>query len=117
MELIIFVESQIVTKDNSFCLEPATGGCSPPDNTIIQYRSKTTKCTGEESKFIFDRDSGKLVHKCSKKPVCVKDGSKGWAVNLVVSSKCPEPSSKLRLSRTYCKCLHGEGYLGVSRAI
>uniref|UniRef100_A0A7M6DPA1 Uncharacterized protein n=1 Tax=Clytia hemisphaerica TaxID=252671 RepID=A0A7M6DPA1_9CNID len=94
-------ESQIVTHDNSFCLEPVTGGCNPPDNTNIHFRPKSTKCNDEESKFIFDPDSGKLVHKCSQKPVCVKDGNTGYGTKLVVSSTCPEPSPTLRLSRTY----------------
>ena len=101
----VITVSKITTFDNSFCLEPETGQCNPSDGTVIKYRSTTSHCKNEESDFIFNRDTGKLIHKCSNKPVCVKDESTGWGEPLVVSSACKEPTSDLNLARTYCKIL------------
>ena len=99
----LLLASQLITGDESFCLEPKTGGCNPADNTPIVYRSTISKCKGEESKFAFDRVTGKLVHKCSNKPACLKDGESGYLTQFVISSKCPDPTSKKYLARTYCK--------------
>eukprot|EP00111_Clytia_hemisphaerica_P010409 TCONS_00030414-protein len=108
--------SKITTFDNSFCLEPETGQCNPSDGTVIKYRATTSHCKNEDSDFIFNRDTGKLIHKCSKKPVCIKDQSTGWGVSLVVNSTCKEPTSDLNLARTYydsvqfsTKCLEASG--------
>jgi len=93
----------MTTFAEDFCLEPETGGCSPADNTRVVYRPMLTKCKGKEAKFTFDRDTGKLVHKCSNKPACLKDGNTKHLTEFVISSKCPEPTSSLYLARTYCK--------------
>ena len=93
----------MTTFDTGFCLEPESGKCTLADNTKIVYRSSTTHCKTAESDFIFNVDTGKLVHKCSGKPVCLKDGSESFGAEFVVSSSCDEPKTDLRLTRTYCK--------------
>jgi len=93
----------MITYDEMFCLEPKTGECEPEDDTPVVYRPTITKCRGEESKFVFDRDTGKLVHKCSGKATCLKDGKTGYRTEFVISSKCPAPTSKNYLARTYCE--------------
>ena len=93
----------MTTFDEDYCLEPEQGTCNPSDGTHIVYRPKTTKCKGEEAKFVFNRDTGKLVHKCSKKPACLKDGKTAYRTEFIISSQCPEPVNSKHITRTYCK--------------
>ena len=93
----------MTTFDAGFCLEPESGKCTVADNTKIVFRPSATHCKTEESQFTFNIDTGKLVHKCSGKPVCLKDGNDGYGTEFVVSSSCPEPKTDIRLTRTYCK--------------
>ena len=55
--------------------------------------------------FIFNKDTGKLTHKCSGKDACMKDGSSSTRTEFVISSTCPQPASDVRLTRTYCEFL------------
>ena len=47
--------------DNKYCLEPMEGGCSPTDKTVIVYRSTSSKCQDDSSKFAFDPDRGMTI--------------------------------------------------------
>lgn len=93
--------TRLITPDESYCVEPEKGACNVTDNTNLVFRPFTKNCKGDESKFIFDRDTGKLTHKCSNKPVCFKDGKTGNAVPFIVSSTCPETTPSKYLARTY----------------
>ena len=97
-----YLASKITTPDESLCFQPKEGSCNPADNTQIVLRS-ASKCNSPESQFIYNPITGKLLHKCSNKSVCIKDGRSGYRVSLVVSSKCPEPTKVKTLKRTACK--------------
>ena len=93
----------ITTFDEEFCLEPESGKCNVTDNTNVVYRPVSTHCRGAEAMFIFNKNTGKLTHKCSGKDACMKDGSSSTRTEFVISSTCPEPATDVRLTRTYCE--------------
>ena len=67
------------------------------------WKSGIDKCDLPEASFIFDRDRGSIIHKCSGKPVCPDGGSTGYGTRIVISSKCPAMKLKGRFTRTICK--------------
>ena len=89
----------IRTKDEQYCAAPASGGCNPADETIMQW--KKGKCDSPEAQYILDPDTGTITHNCSGKAVCPKGGSTGYGAKIVVSSKCPAMKLGRRFMRTH----------------
>ena len=80
------LESSILTKDGKFCIKPKVSGCSPPDGTVITLHDKD--CDADDSKFKFDASKGRLIHSCSGKPICTRNGESSHDARIIVDSKC-----------------------------
>ncbi|XP_065642946.1 uncharacterized protein LOC100213387 [Hydra vulgaris] len=99
------ITTQITTSDDQFCIEPKTGDCLVPDNTVLVFRPTLSEyCKNDVSKFIFNPKTGSLLHKCSNKFVCSKSGVSSGS-NMVVSSTCKESEVSSQIQRTFWKTL------------
>ncbi|XP_065646532.1 uncharacterized protein LOC136076853 isoform X2 [Hydra vulgaris] len=97
------IATRITTSDDKFCIEPKTGDCSVPDDTVLVFRSTSSKyCKNNVSEFIFNPKTGSLLHKCSNKFVCSESGIYSGS-NMVVSSACNK--SEGQIQRTIWKTL------------
>nr|XP_047135037.1 uncharacterized protein LOC100199215 isoform X2 [Hydra vulgaris] len=91
--------TQIRTFGDIFCIEPEVGGCTVADNTKLVYRPVSSFCKNEASNFVYNPKTGSLLHKCSGKLVCAKDGIKNYSP-IVISSTCKEFTSASQIQRT-----------------
>ena len=99
---IYFKVTQIQPPGNLYCIEPESGGCQPADNTFLVLRPTSTYCNNGFSKFVFNPAAGTLLHNCSGKPVCSKDGYK-WGHKMVLDTSCPKTDLRSQIRRTLCK--------------
>ncbi|XP_065646528.1 disintegrin and metalloproteinase domain-containing protein 15-like [Hydra vulgaris] len=99
------IATRITTSDDQFCIEPKTGDCLVPDNTVLVFRSNSSEyCKNNVSEFIFNPKTGNLMHNCSKKSVCSESGISSGS-NMVVSTACEKPEVSSQIQRTIWKTL------------
>ncbi|XP_065647462.1 uncharacterized protein LOC100205261 isoform X2 [Hydra vulgaris] len=91
--------TQIRSFGNIYCIEPEVGGCTVADNTKLVLRPLSSFCKNEASNFVYNPKTGSLLHKCSGKLVCAKDGIK-YSSPIVISSTCKEFTSASQIQRT-----------------
>ncbi|XP_047135033.1 uncharacterized protein LOC100209306 isoform X2 [Hydra vulgaris] len=94
--------TQIRSSGDIYCIEPEVGGCTVADNTKLVFRPLSSFCNNEASSFVFNPKTGSLLHKCSGKLVCAKDGIK-YSSPIVISSACKELTPASQVQRTLWK--------------
>ncbi len=89
------------SSDSLYCVLPKSGGCDVVDGTPLVWRYGIAKCDLPEAQFIFDADSGSIIHNCTRKPVCSENGGNDYSIPILISSKCPAMKLTRKFTRTF----------------